>query len=178
MAVSVRSHSVDALEIVTLVVAIVGAVTGVAALVWQAVSFVLSGSRPKLRVERRKHGYITTVVNKGRSPLVVRSVGFRLPGNRDLRYGDDGQRSLAHGAGPEFPWTIGPGDHETAHIFPDSDLYDAGYAEGEVVRIRPFVLLGTLKRKTLRRRKLRFTTHQGVHLNSGQPVPRNPIEWD
>jgi hypothetical protein len=39
---------VDALEIVTLVVAIVGAVTGVAALVWEAVTFVLSGSRVKV----------------------------------------------------------------------------------------------------------------------------------
>jgi hypothetical protein len=39
---------VDALEIVTLVVAIVGAVTGVAALVWEAATFVLSGSRVKV----------------------------------------------------------------------------------------------------------------------------------
>jgi hypothetical protein len=69
-----RVIAVTALDLLTLVIAIVGALTGVIALVWQAVTFVLTGGRARVELKMAWLGPGGAIVGEpgswtlGRSP--------------------------------------------------------------------------------------------------------------
>lgn len=125
------------LDIVTLVVAIFGALMGLAALVWQIAQHSLTGARVRVELKSamlgpggavvapqdqawrqadqiRPNGYSTpayavTVINRGRFPATVESVSFVVGGGL-------GYRPVADLIGPELPHRIEGGSAGTWYV--------------------------------------------------------------
>lgn len=139
------------MAIFTLVVAIVGVVTGVASLVWQAVSWTYEGPKVKVRLatsfpvvtgsQLGDPHYSVTAVNIGRSPVLLNGWGFELPGG-------DSVVDLSGDAGAiRLPWTL-EGGHEAQFFMSYSRLHgtlEVHHPNG--VKVRPFVSTATAGRR-------------------------------
>lgn len=132
MGVVQATDAVTALDIVTLVIAVLGAVTGIAALAWSIAAHVLSGPRPKVTLldgwtngrgyasvpfrrfstASKPEGFEMPMVgvqvnNAGRSPVQVTAI---VVTNGSARYGEIGTATAMH---PELPTLLGPGEQQT-----------------------------------------------------------------
>jgi hypothetical protein len=81
------------MEVTTLIIAIIGAVTGVGSLAWQVVAFTQSGPRVNVTAfqalliadDAADDWHVTvTATNSGRAPVTVKGWGFRMPNGKTI----------------------------------------------------------------------------------------------
>jgi hypothetical protein len=140
------SDAMSALDITTLVLAIIGVVAAGASLIWQVVSWRLTG--PVVRVEigtaipvmagqLGPDMVYVKAINIGRAPVEVTGWGFRLPDGRTIVGVDE------HGAGPTGSFTLAGGHSEGWYMYPTTIMGGREAASGVPIALRGMVRLGT-----------------------------------
>lgn len=140
----------------TLAIAIIGAVTGVASLVWQAWSFLKAG--PQVHVTNSfgiigmndgstRNVLILDASNRGRMGIEIRGWGFELPNKSHLV---PGLRQLP--ISTPIPHHLEPGHSASWHMF-IRDLAPSVVALSQKgpLKLRGWVSLGTAKKKFARK---------------------------
>jgi hypothetical protein len=129
-----------ALDFVTLGIAAVGAITGVAALAATWAQFTLSGPRLKVTGGVAFGGgpwlLAVTVLNEGRMPVTVGQVSLELQSKDHIPIGLE----LYHGRaqGPAIPLRLEPYSEATWHL-PARQLWEGMQQHGHGPAVRPFV---------------------------------------
>jgi hypothetical protein len=121
--------TLSALEVATLVLALVGALTGVVALVWNVVVFVWSGPRVRVEIHEAltdgasmvygpstwtgdtmapgvwtERAIALEVINTGRAPVTIASVGVRF--SDGMEYRDTNEENFRLDAHSRHTWPI------------------------------------------------------------------------
>lgn len=130
-----------ALDYVTLGIAGVGAVTGLAALGATWAQFALSGPRVKVTTGTGYGGgnWLVTVTNTGRTPVSIGNVGLSLHtphGHADDHVPIGLEQARNRASGPPIPVRLEPYSEATWHL-PASPLCGSAARAGTSVRSRP-----------------------------------------
>ena len=135
------------LELATLVIAVVGCVTAVGALVWQVATWRLEGPRLKVihhfalpyRSSRMGPVWTVTAANVGRTPVELQWWRFELPG---------GARMLTNAFAPDWPrlpYTLNGGHQVTLYFDVDAVNEAAERHGGPGTLVTPFVTVSGRK---------------------------------
>jgi len=150
-----RADSLTGLDIATLVVAVLGALTGIAALIAQVWHFALSGYRVRVTsstaflTAQSQWALSVDVANVGRMPVTINGAG--------VLFGDDQRIPLIHRSynapidGPTFPHRLVDGDSATWVIDPLMILDGLRREGGGHRMVCAYIRLATGEKKTARR---------------------------
>jgi hypothetical protein len=128
------------------VLAIIGVVAASVSLIWQVVSWRLTGPVVRVKVGTGipvREGQLgpemvyVRAINIGRAPIEVAGWGFRLPDGRTIVGVDE------YGGGENVPFTLAGGHSESWYMYRTTLMGTREGASGAPIALRGMVQLGT-----------------------------------